>query len=318
VIFVKISDIRKLVETASKSNININEYQLHNIQDFGLQFHNFYQELEMESPYVDTHIDISYSNATFQFHSHAFYELICCHNSCGAEYMVGAERYKLQKGDIILVPPDTSHRPLLPDPISEPYSRDVLWLSVDFMNFLRNSHYMEPEDFTTPILYRTNNTRWEYICNLFRSGVKEAQNQDLGWETIIISNTMTILTHLRRAGKDMSAKPLKAEKPELLDQVMAYVEQHLSEKITLSDIAHHFFVSESTITQTFRRKIGVSFYRCVTQRRLIAAKTLIERGILMDSVAEQVGFTDYSSFFRAFKQEFGISPRQYRKMQGNL
>ena len=35
----------------------------------------------------------------------------------------------------------------------------------------------------------------------------------------------------------------------------------------------------------------------------------------MEAVAEQVGFSDYSSFFRAFKQEYGVSPRQYRKKQ---
>ena len=82
----------------------------------------------------------------------------------------------------------------------------------------------------------------------------------------------------------------------------------------MADVAHHFFISESTITQTFRKKMGVSFYRCVIQRRLIAAKALIERGIALEAVAEQVGFSDYSSFFRAFKQEYGISPRQFRKM----
>ena len=87
---------------------------------------------------------------------------------------------------------------------------------------------------------------------------------------------------------DQSAAPLPPEKAELLDQVMAYVEQHLAERITLAEVARQFYVSESTITQAFRKRMDVSFYRCVTQRRLIAAKALIERGILLEAVAEQV------------------------------
>ena len=270
----------------------------------------------MESRFVDTHRDVSYSNSNVQLHSHTFYELLYCRNTCGAEYLVGSERYRLQKGDIILISPGVSHRPLLPEHMTEPYKRDVLWISAEFMGALTQTFpetAAKGQSYTS--LLRTAGTRWESLGDLFRAGVLEAEGQAPGWELAVLGNTLTILSQLIRAYRDNAAAPLKAEKPELLDQVIGYIEEHLAEKITLSDVAHSFYISESTITQTFRKKMGVSFYRCVTQRRLIAAKTLIAEGTLLEDVGARVGFSDYSSFYRAFRQEYGISPRQYRNLQ---
>ena len=275
-----------------------------------------YQEMEMTSHYVDTHQDVTYAGGKVNLHSHSFYELLFCHSASGVEYLVGAERYRLQKGDVIMIPPGISHRPLIPDTMGEPYRRDALWINTDLMDQLEQMVPQEARVMAqTSRLLRTAGTRWEFIGELFRHGVRECEAGESGWEEIVLGNTIQLLVYLRRAIQDRSAAPLKAEKPELLDQALAYIEEHLSEKITLGDIAKQFWVSQSTITQTFRNKMGVSFYRCVTQRRLISAKSLILDGVPLEHVGRRVGFSDYSSFYRAFKQEFGISPRQFRKKQ---
>lgn len=278
-----------------------------------------YQELEMSSRYVDTHQNVTYSNSRVNLHSHNFYEILFCHSAADVEYLVGAERYRLQKGDVIMIPPGISHRPLIPEQLSEPYRRDVLWINPDLIDQLELPVPREDRlNAQVSKLLRTAGTRWEFLGELFRHGVREYEGQEPGWEEIVLGNTIQLLVYLRRAIQDRSAAPLKAEKPELLDQALAYIEAHLAEKITLGDIAKHCWVSQSTITQTFRNKMGVSFYRCVTQRRLIAAKTLIIEGTQLESVGRKVGFSDYSSFYRAFKQEFGISPRQFRKKQESV
>ena len=46
-----------------------------------------------------------------------------------------------------------------------------------------------------------------------------------------------------------------------------------------------------------------------------AAKEKISSGLSAKAVCEECGFTDYSSFYRAFKGDYGISPRQFRKLQ---
>lgn len=267
----------------------------------------------MGSKYVDTMQETTISNANVILHAHDFYEVLFCRAAGDVEYLVGAERYRLRKGDIVFIAPGVTHCPILPDRIREPYRRDVIRMSEEFVkNIFALEAGEAAGEATGSFLLRTAGTQWEYLGDLFHWGVAEAESKKNGWEVVVMGNTMQLMIHLYRAITEQSAAPMVAEKPELLDQVLEYVESHLHQKITLSEVAHHFYVSQSTITQTFRNKLGISFYRCVTQRRLIAAKRLIEGDKALESIAEQVGFTDYSTFYRAFKQEFGISPRQYR------
>ena len=280
----------------------------------GIDPDNFYQEIEMTSRFVDTHRDVSFSNAKVSLHSHNFYEILYCTNTCGAEYLLGPERYRLQKGDIIFIPPGISHRPLLPAQMPEPYQREVLWVNADLIRALEPLLPIGTTVKKISYMLRTAGTQWEFLGKLFHAGVQESEQQKLHWESAVLGNTITLLTHLYRAMYDHRTPALKAEKQDLLAQVLEYIDENLSQKLTLSDTAKHFFVSESTISQTFRKQMDISFYHFVTQRRLIAAKTLILEGAHLDAVNERVGFSDYSTFYRAFKQEYGISPRQFRKL----
>ena len=277
---------------------------------------NLYQELEMESRFVDTHTDVSLPDTQVNLHSHNFYELLYCVDAPNVEYLVGAERYRLQNGDIVMIPPGISHRPLFPEGMTVPYRRHVLWISAEFMkNLWATFPELQSPQSAYSVMLRTTNTPWAHLRDLFQNGIAEAENRSPGWELALCANTAFLLTCLQRAFLDRAAGTLKAEKPELLEQLLAFIEGHLSEKITLADVARQFFVSESTVTQLFRKKMGVSFYRYTTQRRLITAKSMIEKGVSLDHVATSAGFGDYSGFYRAFKQEYGISPRQYRNLQ---
>ena len=285
------------------------------IQSLGLDPDNFYQELEMSEPFVETHRDISYSNAYVQLHSHTFYELLYCCNSSGTEYLVGSERYRLQRGDIVFVPPGISHRPLLPENMTAPYSRYVLWLSQDFLDVLAHLFsFSGTNQHEQAGLLRTAGTPWESLGDLFGAGVGESEQQEEGWQAAVIGNTIQLLTQIKRATDAHSVHTLKAEKPNLLDKLTAYIEENYHKPLTIDALVKQFFVSSSTVSHLFKDKLGVSIYRYMNQRRLIAAKSLIEKGILLEDVARQTGFRDYSGFYRAFRQEFGISPRQYKNL----
>lgn len=286
------------------------------LTEMGYDYGNLYQEMEMRSRFVDSHRDVSFANDKLNLHSHDFYEVLYCKSNSGIQYLVGTERYRLQRGDIVFVPPGVGHRPILEAKMAEPYRREVLWMSPEFVREITPMFEgSAPKWEKHHALLRTARTRWEVLGDYFDMGVKEAEQRAYGWQAVLCGNTIQLLVMLERALKDRGNASFGAEKPELLDEVMNYMEANLGEKITLEDVAKRFWVSESTISQTFRKKMDVSFHHFLTQRRLIAAKSMILDGVAMDEVSERVGFAEYSTFYRAFKQEYGISPRQYQKMQ---
>ena len=225
---MKLGELRKMTQKVPQlQGAALQQWLQEQVRSLGVDPGMIYQELEMTSRFVDTHRDVSYSNANMQLHSHTFYELICCCNSCGAEYLVGSQRYRLQEGDLVFVPPGVSHRPLLPEHMETPYSRYVLWLSPEFMErFAGLFPYPFTEKQARASMLRTGGTPWMRLSDLFRAGVEETERQADGWEAAVVGNTVTLLTQIKRATDEHTTRTMKAEKPELLDKITEYVEKN--------------------------------------------------------------------------------------------
>jgi len=278
---------------------------------FECGINNFYQEAEMDSPLVDTHMDISYTSDYVSQHSHTFYEVIYCVQG-ELEYLLGIRRYQVQSGDIIIAPPGVIHCPILPKDMIIPYKRYVLWISAYFAETLRNASG-EILDSQEATVLRTTGTKWEYLKRYFTRGVKESEAKAPGWQVCLGGIATQLLVHIARASHELATVPTNL-KEDLLEQILEYVQNNLKEKLSVAQTAQNFHISQSTLTHLFHREMGISFYRCVIQRRLAEGKNLIARGMTMEEVSLTVGFQEYSAFYRAFKSEYGISPIQYRKM----
>ena len=99
----------------------------------------------------------------------------------------------------------------------------------------------------------------------------------------------------------------------LLERIREYARAHVEQKITLKDVARHCGVSVSTITQFFRKTTGDTFHSYLTQLRMEKALQLIREGVALEEAGRLVGYADHSSFYRAFCQTFGQSPRAYKR-----
>lgn len=313
---MKLTDLMQLIQQASGSEPNMMALK-EKCDSLGINLETVYQELEMSSAYADSHRDISREADLVRLHSHSFYELIYCVSCDNVQYLVGTERYRLQRGDIIWIPPGMSHRPLLPANMKKPYERIVLWVNAEKMQafFGRWLEQNKQQDaYHCQHLLRTAGmAREQEFRDAFLRGCRESEEQLPGWEAALYGNTNLLLTLVMRAMNGGGEPPLR-EKTELLDALLCYVSEHLQERITVCDTARSLHVSESTVTHLCSKRLGLSFYRYVTQQRLDRARQLMLESGDLSTVAEKAGFCDYTAFFRAFKQEYGLSPSEYRKI----
>lgn len=289
-------------------------YVAETLHQMGLSVADMYLQLEMAHKNVEAFREEGPCGISSPVHSHRFMELICCRSSIGSECIIGSERFSLRQGDIMLVPPGVSHAVLMPPDPEIPKKHYVLWIGMEFLSQLGDTFpFFTRHPLDTGTLIHTAGTAWEHLELYFRSIVEEWERKTPGWEPAMTSATVMLLTYLNRAVSAGEAAPNAAEKQDLLNQLLLYVEANLSDRITLEETAGHFWISTTTLSNLFSKRMGISFYQYVLRRRLREARDLIDQGMPIETVASRVGFSDYSAFYRAFRREYGMSPRQYRR-----
>ena len=97
------------------------------------------------------------------------------------------------------------------------------------------------------------------------------------------------------------------------------IDRAYDQPLTLSDLAAEACMSDAHFVRQFRAEFGVTPYRCLTERRLQAARELLATTDMpvADIVAE-TGFGNRSAFSRLFKSRCGIPPQAYRLRQRRL
>lgn len=92
-------------------------------------------------------------------------------------------------------------------------------------------------------------------------------------------------------------------------QVTAYIQDNLSEQLTLPTLAHLIGMSPYHFARLFKQSIGLSPHQYIIARRIEQAKHLLLRRDPLTHIAAQLGFADQSHLTRSFKRVVGVSPQ---------
>jgi AraC-like DNA-binding protein len=112
---------------------------------------------------------------------------------------------------------------------------------------------------------------------------------------------------------DLPQRPIKTYS-EAVRQAISYIQATPTLKLTVKSIAQYLFISESKLRNTFKQETGITIGDYIDQCVFRQAKLLLQSPMSMEQISNQLGFCDQFYFSRRFKQRYGLTPSQHRKL----
>ena len=101
---------------------------------------------------------------------------------------------------------------------------------------------------------------------------------------------------------------------EEMAELLRYIAENLSRDLSVQALSARMNISPSSVAQRFKKAMGISLHRYVTQRRMIHGQNLILAGKKPSKIFSECGYQDYSSFYKAYMLFFGYPPSQEGEM----
>ena len=251
----------------------------------------------------------------FEYHHHDFSKIVILIDG-DLTYYIEGKAYILKPWDILFVNKNESHKPVV-NP-NQYYERIVIWLNPDFMAKYAQGNNNLLKCFEVAIknnynLLRLNMKSIEIIKNLIQDIQNCNNSNEFGSEILKESLFVQLMVLMNRlflnSDKNRDIEDIQYDKT--IEGVLNYINSNLENDLSIDTIASEFFISKYYLMRKFKNQIGSSIHNYVVQKRLILARSLISDGLSMSSVCSRCGFNDYSSFVRAFKKVYGVSPSNY-------
>ena len=259
---------------------------------------------------IEFHLQLN-QNETWnmsRLHFHNYYELLLPLTSPG-NIFVNDQVYPLRRGTLYLIGENTLHRTMS----TGAHARYVLHISrrtlvelstpqTDFTQLTRDS-------FRRAELDREGLTE---IVELFQALERNKNDGGFGSDVRQIVALLELLIRISPALNAATAGEAIRNKDFLrVTPILDYIRDHLSQPLTLDQIAGKFFISKHYLCRIFKSATGFSVMEYIIYSRVLLAQQLLQEGVSVQQAGERSGFSDNSHFIRTYGHLTGVTPRRY-------
>lgn len=248
-------------------------------------------------------------------HIHDCYEIYYS-ISGGKQFLIDNYFYDISDGDIFLINQFESH--YLTQIDQQKHERIILSIDPEYLKQISTektdlNHCFQFRGTDMPHqlhLSAEEQTRFIYFIHKLRS------NSGFGEDVLDRATFLELMVFLNNAF-DKRCRSSAEEEPKTpgyhaqVDEILSYINTHISENLTLEELSAHFFLSSSYLCRIFKATTGTTINKYITAKRITISKSLLSQGYSVNEACEACGFNDYSNYLKAFTKAVGISPKKY-------
>lgn len=277
---------------------------------------------KLSFPYIVYHGNIPDYIHSYPLHWHDEMEIIYITDGQGM-ITVQSEKYIVQAGDIIIIPPQFVHSIAQFNRLSMKYFNILFQFSLldNITNDGCFEKYFKPiyEHTKTIPAYLPSQEALNQLLLPYIADLTEHRKQSYtDYELMVKSDLLAVLHYLNQYSRKTSEAALSLQTTyEKLKKLLTYVQSDYDKPITIDTAAALCGYSSSYFMKLFKELTGKSFSQYLKNFRLeMAASLLTESTQNIIEISETTGFHNHSYFTRSFSAKYGVSPSEYRKNHG--
>lgn len=252
---------------------------------------------------------------TMDMHIHDCHEIYYA-ISGGKQFLIGNTLYDFKPGDIFFINSFESHHLLQ---VEQPaYERIVIQIHPEYLKMLSTNQTDLCYCFSSRDAQHRNrrsltpNEQNRFLYFIHELSTMSQYGQDI-LDTSAFLKMMVFLNEIFSRNELAPSKKISVsgKRYEQFNDILSYINQHLSEDLTIQTLANYFYLSPSYLCKIFKQEAGTTINKYITTQRISLAKSLLTEGYSVTDVCSMCGFGDYSNFLKTFTKIVGITPKKY-------